>query len=37
MALKDIELRKAKPRETLYRLADGDALSLQGRFSTNVE
>jgi integrase len=29
MALKDIELRNAKPRETLYRLADGDGLSLQ--------
>lgn len=29
MALKDTELRNAKPRETLYRLSDGDGLSLQ--------
>lgn len=29
MTLKDVELRSAKPRETLYRLPDGDGLSLQ--------
>jgi integrase len=29
MPLKDIELRNAKPRDTVYRLTDGDGLSLQ--------